>query len=74
MGKIGKLFKKILGDSQAKLMKSLDPLVEQINTEYSGLSSLTETELKDKTREFRTAEVREQVCPVQDQTPQWRDP
>jgi len=53
MGKIGKLFKKILGDSQAKLMKSLDPLVEQINTEYSSLSALTESELKDKTREFR---------------------
>jgi len=53
MGKIGKLFKKILGDSQAKLMKSLDPVVEQINTEYSRLSALTESELKNKTREFR---------------------
>jgi preprotein translocase subunit SecA len=53
MGKIGRLFKKILGDSQAKLMKSLDPLVEQINIDYAELSSLSETDLKNKTREFR---------------------
>ncbi|MCK5786179.1 MAG: preprotein translocase subunit SecA [Candidatus Sabulitectum sp.] len=53
MGKIGKLFKRIMGDSQAKLMKSLEPLVDQINSSFTGLSVLTEAELKDKTREFR---------------------
>ena len=53
MGAIGKLFKKIMGDSQAKLMKSLDPLVDQINEEFAGLSILSDEDLKNKTREFR---------------------
>ena len=53
MGTIGKLFKKILGDSQAKLMKSLEPLVDQINCEFAELSDLSCDELKNKTREFR---------------------
>ncbi len=53
MGAIGKLFKKIMGDSQAKLMKSLEPMVDQINEEFAGLSILSDEELKSKTREFR---------------------
>ncbi len=53
MGKIGKLFKKLMGDSQAKLMKSLEPLLDQINSEFAVLSAVSDEELKDKTREFR---------------------
>ncbi len=53
MGMIGKIFKKLLGDSQAKLMKSLDPLVQDMNEEYSTLVNLSDTEFKQKTRDFR---------------------
>ncbi len=53
MGKIGKLFKKLLGDSQAKLMKSLEPLVDQINSNCQQLESISDEELKNKTPEFR---------------------
>ncbi len=54
MGRIGQIFKKILGDSQAKLMKSLDPMVDRINESFRELESLSDEELKGKTREFRT--------------------
>ncbi len=53
MGMMGKLFKKIMGDSQAKLMKSLEPLVDQINMDYAELSDISDEDLKAKTREFR---------------------
>ena len=53
MGVFGKIFKKIMGDSQAKLMKSLEPYVDQINTEFDGLSMISDEDLKSKTREFR---------------------
>ena len=54
MGMIGKLFKKIMGDSQAKLMKGLEPLVDQININFAELAAVSDEELKDMTREFRT--------------------
>jgi len=53
MGAIGKIFKRIMGDSQGKLMKSLEPLVDSINTAFAELSSLSDEDLKGRTREFR---------------------
>ncbi|MCK5037097.1 MAG: preprotein translocase subunit SecA, partial [Candidatus Sabulitectum sp.] len=53
MGAIGKFFKKIMGDSQAKLMKSLEPQVDCINTAFAELASLSDDDLKGRTREFR---------------------
>jgi len=53
MGIIGKLFKKVLGDSQAKLMKSIEPVVDQINLSFRELESLSDQELKEKTVHFR---------------------
>ncbi len=53
MGKFGKFVKMILGDSQAKLMKSLEPFVQEINEEFSLLESLSEEELKSRTQNFR---------------------
>ncbi len=58
MGKFGKFVKMILGDSQAKLMKSLEPFVQQINEEFSRLESLSEEELKNRTRGFRVRLLR----------------
>lgn len=53
MGNFGSFFKKILGDKQAKLMKSLDPLVEEINNNFDALAVLSDDEVKAKTKEFR---------------------
>ncbi len=53
MGTIGKFFKKILGDNQAKLMKSLEPEVQLINEHFAGLAQVSEEELVGKTAEFR---------------------
>ena len=53
MGVFGSFFKKIMGDKQAKLMKSLDPFVEEINRHFDGFSSLSDDEIKAKTNEFR---------------------
>jgi len=53
MGKFGKIVKMILGDNQAKLMKSLDPQVNQINEKFEELESLSYEELAGKTGEFR---------------------
>ncbi len=53
MGAIGKFFKMIMGDSQAKLMKSLEPQVDSINAEFAELSALSDEDLKGRTREFR---------------------
>ena len=53
MGAIGKFFKMIMGDSQAKLMKSLEPQVDLINAEFAELATLFDEDLKGRTREFR---------------------
>ncbi|PIE52527.1 preprotein translocase subunit SecA, partial [Candidatus Fermentibacteria bacterium] len=53
MGRLGNLFRKLMGDNQAKLMKSLNPVVEQINETFKGLAELSDEQLKGKTDEFR---------------------
>jgi len=47
------LLKKILGSQHAREVKRLQPIVDEINRVHSGLSSLSDDELKAKTQEFR---------------------
>ncbi|HYE60010.1 MAG TPA: preprotein translocase subunit SecA, partial [Candidatus Kapabacteria bacterium] len=44
---------KIFGDPNAKMVKELQPIVEKINGLESSLSSLSDTDLKQKTLEFK---------------------
>ena len=59
--------KKIFGDKQAKDMKLLWPIVDQINEEYEKIKDLSDEQLKAKTQEFKekiqnhTAELRQQI-------------
>ena len=46
---IGKLF----GNKYDKDVKEIAPVIEQINIEYSKLSSLTNDELRAKTNDFK---------------------
>lgn len=65
--------KKIFGDKKAKDIQPLKPVVEAINREYEKLSSLSEEQLKDKTRIFRekidahTKELRAQIDEIHQQ-------
>jgi preprotein translocase subunit SecA len=45
--------KKLLGSQHAREVKKLQPMVDQINQVYEGLSSLSDDELRAKTEEFR---------------------
>ena len=45
--------KTLLGDQHKREAKKLQPLVDEINEIYAGLSSLSDDELKAKTDEFR---------------------
>ncbi len=45
--------KKIFGSKYERDLKTLQPLVDEINQIYAGLSSLTDEELKGKTEEFK---------------------
>ncbi len=50
---VGKLFKKIFGSRNERLVKTMRKAVEQINELESGLQSLSDEQLKAKTDEFR---------------------
>ena len=45
--------KRILGSQHAREVKKLQPIVDQINEVFAGLSSLSDEELKGKTEEFK---------------------
>lgn len=47
------LIKKVFGDKHSKDVKTLWPIVEEINEEYEKIKNLTEEELKAKTVEFK---------------------
>ena len=47
------IFKKILPSKKEKDIKSLEPLVREVNEVYQGLSGLSDDELRGKTQEFR---------------------
>lgn len=61
------VLKKIFGDRNAKVLKEMWPIVEEINVEYEKLSGLSDDELKAKTGEFKnriaegTKEIREEL-------------
>ncbi len=48
-----KLLEKILGTNSDRALKKIDPLVHEINALEQEISSLTDTQLKDKTKEFK---------------------
>ena len=50
---VGILLKKVFGTKNERELKKLWPLVEKINSLEADLSSLTDTQLKDKTEEFK---------------------
>ena len=50
---VGKLFKKIFGSRNERLVKAMRKTVAQINALESGLQSLSDDQLKAKTQEFR---------------------
>jgi preprotein translocase subunit SecA len=45
--------KKVLGSQHAREVKKLQPVVEEINLHFQGLSDLSDEELRGKTEEFR---------------------
>ncbi|MFC1541878.1 preprotein translocase subunit SecA [Candidatus Latescibacterota bacterium] len=45
--------RKIFGSKYERDIKAIQPLVEEINKHYAGLSTLSDEELKGKTEEFR---------------------
>jgi preprotein translocase subunit SecA len=49
----GMFLSKIFGDRHDKLIKNLGPIIEEIGSFESGLTALADTELKNKTIEFR---------------------
>ena len=61
------IIKKIFGDKQAKDLKLLWPVVEEIKEEYEKIKLLTDDELKAKTQEFKdrihehTAQLRQEI-------------
>jgi len=47
------LFSKLVGDPNKKYLKSLEPIIEQINSLESKLEKLTQEELRQKTKKFQ---------------------
>src|SRR3989344_3054167 len=47
------IFSKIFGDSHQKQVKSLLPIVEQINSFEPGVQKLSDSQLMEKTKEFK---------------------
>ncbi|MBT8487756.1 MAG: hypothetical protein KJO65_02900, partial [Gemmatimonadetes bacterium] len=56
--------KKLLGDRHRREAKALQPLVDEINSAYEGLSSLSDDELKAKTDDFR-AYIKERTAELE---------
>src|SRR5690242_1707115 len=54
---------KIFGNKSDKDVKEISPLVEQINTEFAALQSLSNDELRRKSDEFRTR-IKEHIAEI----------
>jgi preprotein translocase subunit SecA len=52
-GMIGSVLKKIVGSKNERELKRLQPLVEQINSFEPEMQALSDTELKEKTEDFK---------------------
>ena len=59
------LLKKLFGDSQARALKKLWPLVDEINRHYAGLQSLSDDELRARTAGFK-ARIAEAVREIEE--------
>ena len=64
--------RKVFGDRHAREARKLQPLVDEINEIYEGLSGISRDELCGKTDEFR-ARIRERTGPVLDQAQDLRE-
>ena len=64
--------RKVFGDRHAREARKLQPLVDEINEIYEGLSGISRDELRGKTDEFR-ARLRERTGPVLDQAQDLRE-
>ncbi len=64
--------RKVFGDRHAREARKLQPLVDEINEIYEGLSGISRDELRGKTDEFR-ARIRERTGPVLDQAQDLRE-
>ena len=53
MSIVNSLLKVFLGDKSGKDLKKINPLVDDINNQFSQLSSLSNDQLRDKTIEFK---------------------
>jgi preprotein translocase subunit SecA len=60
-----KLLQKVFGSKNEKDVKTLLPIVDQINAEYAKLQSLSDEELRAKTDEFR-ARIKEHVGAIEE--------
>ena len=54
MSMLNAVAKKILGSQHLREAKKLQPIVDEINEIYAGYETLSESELKSKTQNFRT--------------------
>ncbi|MEK9500661.1 preprotein translocase subunit SecA [Gaopeijia maritima] len=74
------LVKTIIGNRHDREVKKLQPVVDEINRIYEGLSSLSDDQLRGKTDEFRarireaTAEIEEQIAELRTRKGQSEDP
>ncbi|MGD8873483.1 MAG: preprotein translocase subunit SecA, partial [Gemmatimonadota bacterium] len=72
--------KAILGSRHKREAKKLQPLIDEINEIYEGLSSLTDEQLEAKTDEFRgyieeqTASLRDGISELKEEKRQSEDP
>ena len=53
MSIVDKFFTKVFGNKHEKDVKAIQPIVDEINSIYEGLHSLSHDELRNKTHEFR---------------------
>ena len=60
---IEKLFGSIFGNKNERERKALQPLIDEINTEYENLKSLSHDQLRAKTAEFK-ARIREYLADI----------
>tara|TARA_B100000508_G_scaffold48272_1_gene37527 strand:+ start:76663 stop:80022 length:3360 start_codon:yes stop_codon:yes gene_type:complete len=58
---IGGLLKKILGDKSDKDRKEYQPIIDKVNEIYGRLSSLSDDELRNRTKEFQ-AKIKERTA------------
>jgi len=64
--------KKVLGSQHAREVKKLQPVVDEINRIYAGLSSLSDEDLKGKTEEFRSR-IQDRVRTIEENTEELKE-